>query len=454
MTNQQEHAARLAPEVLATDAAATRGWGRRHGVVLLSFLALFIAYTDRVNISVAVVAMREQLGWTQTTKGSVLSAFFIGYLLFMIVSGWLARRYGGKRILAAAVVIWSVFTLLTPWAAQHSIAMLIAARIGLGIGEAAVLPAAFELFNVWVPAAERTRSVARFLSGVPLGQVVGFIGTGWIIAQSGWPMAFYFFGALGLVWLAFWMPIVRDNPATDPRVSPSELALLRRDKPAAQPRVFPWRRYLASPAVWAVFVAHFCQNWALYLLISWLPSYFSEQLGLSISNAGLFAAAPWLVAFLVANLSAMLIDRAIAAGARVLVVRRLTMISGFATIAIFLMLMRDVHSATTALVLVCAATTGIGILISSFLPNALDIAPHDSAIVVAISNTLATIPGIVGVWITGWLIDTSGTYASAFVLTAGVCIGGAVFYLLFGSAEPIDTRDSAVHGEGSQPGGT
>ena len=60
---------------------AGRGWGRRHTVMLLCFLALFIAYTDRVNISVAAVAMREQLGWTQTTKGLVLSAFFIGYML-------------------------------------------------------------------------------------------------------------------------------------------------------------------------------------------------------------------------------------------------------------------------------------------------------------------------------------------------------------------------------------
>ena len=120
---------------------AGRGWGRRHTVMLLCFLALFIAYTDRVNISVAAVAMREQLGWTQTTKGLVLSAFFIGYMLFMIASGWLASRYGGKRVLAAAVVIWSVFTLLTPWAAIHSIAVLVAVRIGLGIGEAAVAPA-------------------------------------------------------------------------------------------------------------------------------------------------------------------------------------------------------------------------------------------------------------------------------------------------------------------------
>ncbi|HEY7378254.1 MAG TPA: MFS transporter [Steroidobacteraceae bacterium] len=454
MANQQEQVVGAGTDRLdaAVAGGRARGWGRRHIVVILCFLALFIAYTDRVNISVAAVAMREQLGWTQTTKGFVLSAFFIGYMLFMIVSGWLARRYGGKRVLAAAVVVWSLFTLLTPWAARHSLGVLIAVRIGLGIGEAAVLPAAFALFSHWAPAAERTRIVARFLSGVPLGQVVGFIGTGWIIAHSGWPMAFYFFGAVGLLWLAFWMPAVRDDPATDPRISRQELELLQRGKSVVLARSFAWRRYLAAPSVWAIFVTHFCHNWALYLLLSWLPSYFREQLGLSISNAGLFAAAPWLAAFASANLTAIVVDKAISAGAPVIRMRRLTSTIGMIGVATFLLLMRDVQSATTALALVCAATSCVGVLMATFMPNALDIAPRDCAILVSISNTIATIPGIAGVAITGWLIDTSGTYASAFLLTALLCIAGALFYLAFGSATAIDTLETAADGEGSQPG--
>ena len=77
---------------------------RRHVLVALTFLACFIAYTDRVNISVAAIAMKEDLGWTQTEKGLVLSSFFVGYMLFMFASGWLATRYGGKRVLGLAVL--------------------------------------------------------------------------------------------------------------------------------------------------------------------------------------------------------------------------------------------------------------------------------------------------------------------------------------------------------------
>ena len=105
-------------------------------------------------------------------------------------------------------------------------------------------------------------------------------------------MAFYLFGALGLVWVAFWMPNVSDDPATDRHITPAERALLGADRELRERVDMPWRRYLTAPAVWAIFVAHFCNNWALYLLISWLPSYFREQLGLSITNAGLFAPHP------------------------------------------------------------------------------------------------------------------------------------------------------------------
>ncbi len=75
-------------------------WSRRHLVVFLSFLSVFICYIDRVNISVAIIPMAEDLGWSLGTQGTVLSSFFVGYLLLQIVGGRLADRFGGKVVLA------------------------------------------------------------------------------------------------------------------------------------------------------------------------------------------------------------------------------------------------------------------------------------------------------------------------------------------------------------------
>ena len=235
-------------------------WERRHTLVLLVLLAVTIGYSDRVNISVAALAMREQLHWSQTTKGFVMSAFFVGYLGAMLASGWLAQRFGGRAVLGSAVLWWSACTLATPWAAQLSLPALYLARIAIGAGEAAVFPASLELIGRTTPRAGHAGAASVMWSGVPLGTVVGLLGTGWLLTRLDWPWAFYVFGAIGIVWAAVWFAFTARSPAATPRLG----------KPIAEP--VPWRALLGHRAVWALFAAHFAFAWTLTLFLSWLPS--------------------------------------------------------------------------------------------------------------------------------------------------------------------------------------
>ena len=419
------------------------GGSRRLGLVALVFLACFIAYTDRVNISVAAVVMREDLGWSPTEKGLVLSSFFIGYMLFMYPSGWLARRYGGHLVLGVAVIAWSLFTLLTPPAAALSVGTLVATRILMGIGEAAIFPATVEMFSRWIPTEERTRAVARFLSGIPVGTVLGLAATGWIVARWHWAWAFYVFGAIGLAWAAWWFLRVSNDPNRDPRLSPAELALIRagtRDS-AGESRL-PLARLLRLPAIWSMFAAHFATTWTLYVLISWLPSYFREAQGLDIGNSGLYSAAPWIAMFAVTNLAAPLADRMIRGGTTVTRVRKLMQAVALLGPAVCLLAARDVSDPLAALVLLCGAAGLLGCAWSGYAPNGLDLDPRHAAQITGLSNTIATIPGIVGVAVTGWLLDATGSYAAIFVLTAAVCGIGALAYSLGFDADAARLRPS------------
>ena len=188
--------------------AATRRTPVWYNVVLLCGAAVLISYLDRTNISVAAIPMQAQFGWTETAKGWVLSSFFVGYLAFMAASGALANRYGGKIVLGGAVLWWSIFTALTPPAALVSFSTLIAARIALGIGEAAVFPASVNMIGRWVPAANRSRAVALFTSALSVGTMISLPVTGWLVRDHGWPMPFYAFGALGLIWAVVWFTTV------------------------------------------------------------------------------------------------------------------------------------------------------------------------------------------------------------------------------------------------------
>lgn len=402
---------------------------------------LVLAYTDRVNMAVASVAMGEEFGWSQTVKGLVLSSFFVGYLLFMVASGALAARYGGKRVLALAVVWWSAFTLLTPLAASISLTVLILSRIALGLGEAAVLPAAYDLFGRWVPAQERGRAMAWFLSGTPLGQVIGLAGSGWLTAQMGWPASFYAFGALGFVWVALWLARVPNAPADDRAIDSQERALLDSiadTTPRGASTNTPWRTLLGHPALWAIVVAIFCGNWGLYMLLGWLPSYFREVHGLSIASSGLYSAAPWVASFVGMQLAGRTSDAAIARGIRTLTVRKFMTAISLLGNGACLLLLQQTASVNVALALICMATLLGGAGVAGAFAGPLDIAPRHAGVLIGFVNTIGTLPGVAGIAITGWLVDRTRSYATAFLVAALLGVVGTLYYLRYASAEPIE----------------
>ena len=157
----------------------------------------------------------------------------------------------------------------------------------MGLGEAAVFPAGYELYGRWIPPLERTRAVARFLSGISLGTLIGLMVTGWIIAHYDWHVAFYFFGVVGLVWVVVWMAWIGNDPATDPRISAEEREHLRRSiAPSSVSQQLQWGKLLLRVPVWAMVAGHFATTWTLYFLLAWLPSYFRDVQHLSIANAG------------------------------------------------------------------------------------------------------------------------------------------------------------------------
>src|SRR6185436_14350367 len=307
----------------ASATAARSGWQAWHTVALLCCAAVFISYIDRTNISVASIAMKEQFGWTETTKGFVLSSFFVGYLLLQVVSGTFANRFGGKVVLGVAVLWWSLFTMLTPPAAMVSLSALIGARIALGLGEAAVFPASINMVGRWVPVTSRTRAVALFTSGLSLGTVVSLPLTGWLTREYGWPVPFYVFGIVGFVWVAVWAVGVGNGRGVDADPVPVE-------RPA-----IPWRRILRTPAVWAIVINHFCNNWSLYVLLAWMPSYFKTTFGVSVANAGFLSAAPWLASFVMGNVAGHLSDWMINRGRSPTFVRKLIQATSLIGAALF-----------------------------------------------------------------------------------------------------------------------
>lgn len=155
-------------------------------------------------MSVAVIPMARELGWSATDRGLVSSSFFWGYALTQLPAGYISTKLGGAKVLAAGVALWSFGTLIAPPAAQMSLGALCATRVLVGLGEGFAPSAATAVLAKLVPSTERSRAVAMVWGGLDVGSAVGLLLCGPLIALYGWPSVFYLFAALGLLWAALW----------------------------------------------------------------------------------------------------------------------------------------------------------------------------------------------------------------------------------------------------------
>ena len=433
------------PEVSATPHLARpalstnppTGWQHRYSVVAMCFLATFICYIDRVNISLAIIPMSAEYGWDKITQGYVLSSFYIGYILVMILGGRLADKFGGALILGSGVLLWSLFTLVTPAAAALGLSVLIMARIGMGMGEAVTFPSVYNLVTRWVPAQDRSKAIALNASGMPVGTVFALIATPMIFAALGWEWAFYLFGAVGVVWYGAWLYIARGTPQEHPRVSAEELAYIEANASASgkATKLPPWKTLLTNRPLWAITVAHFANNWTLYVVLSWLPIYVNEGLGVDFKSVGYIAMLPHIASLLSLNIIGNLTDRILRRGYDVTRVRKTMQTIAFGGLAACLIGITLVDTLWAAIGLMCLGKVLGAFGIGGHSINHLDIGPKHAGTLMGITNTAGTLPGIFGVAITGFILETTGSWDMVWGVTAGVTLFGMVVYLLFASGE-------------------
>ena len=413
-------------------------WPKRFTVLALTFIAFVICYLDRVNISIAAISMQTELGWTDVQKGWVFSFFFWGYLVMQIGGGYLANRFGGKLILGWAVVFWSIFTVLTPMAAFLSIPALLAVRFLMGVGEAGLAPASFTVVGRWFPHQEQSRVMTFLSSGTLVGTIAALLLGPVIIKNYGWEMIFYSFGVLGFIWAAFWYFMITDRPDDHPTISQYEKDMIEAGggvKEKAQS--VPLGQILSAPAVWALCATGFAASWTLYIFLSWLPSYFADVHGLNLAGAGFYALLPWVVMFLMMNVSGWVADGLLKRGMDTTKTRKLIVGLGLIGSAVFMFFLRDANSPQMASYLMCAALGILAFAYGGLVPNCLDIAPRFADIIYGTLNTFGTAAGAVGAIAAGYIVQKTGSYDNVFIVTAIISVLGGLTYLALGSGKKL-----------------
>ena len=409
---------------------------RRYTIVALYFIATMLCYVDRVSISVAIIPLARRFDYAAGAQGLILSAFFWGYFCTQLVGGWMSDRFGGRRVLGAGVAIWSLATLLTPQAAAISFPLLFTIRVVLGLGEGVNFPAIHSLTARWMLVSERARSLSLNFSGMYLGTVLALLASPMIIAAFGWPALFYISGAAGLVWVVAWMLAAADRPEDSRHISPAELAAITstRNAEARASRV-PWVKIAREKAVWAIVLAHFCSNFGFNILLLWLPTYLHHTFGVTVARVGIYSIVPWIATFVVVNSGGWLADAMLLRGTSVGATRKLMQSCAFGIGALPLLALPAARTpgAAIALITISAAANGLGL--AAYGVNHLDVGPTYAGVLMGISNTIAAIPGIIGVAVTGFIVQASGSFAAVFYLIAAVDVIGLLGYLRWASGD-------------------
>lgn len=412
-------------------------------VMVMTVLAVYICMIDRIAISIAIIPMAAEHGWTTTLQGAVMSAFFLGYLILQIPAGYLSDRFGGKWVLGLGVIFWSLFTLLTPAAAMLGISALLVCRFLMGVAESVTWPSIYALYSQWIHPDRRASAVGLMNSGIAGGSVIALICTPWLISVWSWQGAFYLYGLLGVVWFIFWVYSAQSRPSPLPEWQ-STVALAPQLTPAAPPlvaadeQIYPRltiRRMLHSRAVWAIAIAHISINWSLYLILSWFPTFVNREMGVDLQTAGLLALAPTVISLVMAPAAGRLFDRLVAKGYNRRTIRRVMQSVAFAGITLAMLTVTLTDSLMVSVAVITLSNALGAFSIGGFATNHLDVAPNQAGLLMGVTNTLAAVSSGASVFVSGWIQDVSGGWDAVFYLAALVSVAGAFVYSLLADVD-------------------
>ncbi|RYL94936.1 MFS transporter [Sporolactobacillus sp. THM7-4] len=412
----------------------------RWKIALLMWLAVIISYLDRANLSAAAPSIMKELHISSAEMGIILSAFFWSYVVFQIPSGWFADKVGQRASLAFAVGWWSIATALT--AAARGFGSLIGLRVLLGIGEAGAYPSNSGVTSKWFPDKERGKVSALYDSGARVGSALAMPLIVLIMAQFGWRASFIASGVLGLIWVAIWIWYYRD-PEKHRYVNQAELCYIRdgqiKKDGADDVQPMKWYQLLRYRNIWAMCFGFFTLNYSVYFFITWFPTYLVEDRGMNIMSMGFVAMIPPLVGMVSEWFGGWLTDYLYHHHKFSLTFSRKINLVGGMILGTFIAFASLVDSVPLAILLLAVSYGGISIAASAVWSLPGDVAPINmTSTVGGIQNCASNIGGILGPIVTGIIIEFSGSFILALLISGFITLLGALTYLFWlGQVKPI-----------------
>ena len=387
---------------------------QRAGLWLTLLLAAMVLlnYVDRGAVGIAAPKLKDELMLSAAAFGVVVSAFSWVYAPAQFAVGWLSDRFCVYRMIAAGLGVWALATLLTGFA--NGFAMLVGLRVMLGIGEGVAFPSASKIIARHVSGERRGIANGAVAVALAWGPALGIFAGGLILRYFGWRPIFFTFGSITLLWIVPWLFVSRPQWRSYAHGSGKNV---------------PVRRVMRNRTVWLMGIGHFSNTYGFYFLLAWLPLFLVKGRGIPILEmTGMIT-----IAYIVQGFGALgwgwLSDRLVKAGwdegrVRIGLMCLYHLASAASILGVGL-------SASASMILAWlvfgAVFGGIGGA-HVYAIAQIYAGPRASGTWVGVMNGVGNTSGIVGPILTGLLIQETGSYMAAFVVSAVIVGFGAIWW--------------------------
>lgn len=401
----------------------------RWTICALLFCATTINYIDRQVLGILAPDLQKSIGWNEIDYGYIVTAFQAAYALGMVVVGRLMDRLGTKIGYAVAITVWSLAAMAHSFA--HSVLGFALARFSLGLGESGNFPAAIKTVAEWFPRKERALATGIFNAGSNVGAVAAPLVVPWITLTYGWQMAFIATGAIGFLWIIFWV-MLYEKPEQQKRLKREELAYIQSDPPDPQVHI-PWLSLLKHKQVWAFAIAKFMTDPIWWFYLYWVPKYLNKSYGLTLDKIG----PPLIVIYLMADvgsigggwLSSFLIKR----GWSVNKGRKTAMLI-CAICVVPIVLASQASEVWMAVALLSLATAAHQGWSANLFTTTSDMFPRKAiGSIVGLGGMAGAVGGMLIATLAGFLLELTGSYLVLFIICGSTYLFA---FLIFGRLAP------------------
>ncbi|HNP62346.1 MAG TPA: MFS transporter [Woeseiaceae bacterium] len=419
--------------------------GLRWIVLAVIFLGGLVLYMLRTNLSIVSVEMMHDLGMNEYQLGLVFSALALGYTVFQFPGGIVGDRFGPRLTITVIAIAWAVLTFVTAivpgadsWTVTTIVVVLVVIRFILGAFQAPFFPVTIGgTVERWFPVRQWGLPNGLTSTGLTLGGALTAPLLVWLMEGYGWRGALLITAPTGLIAAFAYYWFVRDDPASHPKITTSELRFIQSDRPALDVSIEKgsWKHALKNRNILMLTGSYFCMNYVFYLFFSWFYFYLVEIRGFSATDAGLFTAAQWILGAIGATAGGFSCDMLVRRFGIHLGTRYQAM-TGLILSGLFLYFGATSDNVTVAVVLLCCSFGFTQVTESPFWVAAMGIAGRHAQVATGVMNTGGNLPGAVGGMMVPVIANWFG-WTIAIVSSAALVLIGALLWLFLRADEPM-----------------